>query len=113
MTGSMYLRVSMIAHIPNLLFSNSNSAIRFRRMTYVLSPVAWCPQVYRSDNACRNSAALVEAERPFQLDICIWGNAHVWEWGARVVSTQSPHVITILCADVVHTPTGPLMAHVW
>jgi alpha-galactosidase len=41
---------------------NSNSAIRYRRMT----------------------AALAAQPRPIQLDICIWGQANVWTWGARV-----------------------------
>ncbi|KAF5370766.1 hypothetical protein D9758_001833 [Tetrapyrgos nigripes] len=41
---------------------NSNSAIRYRQMT----------------------AALAKQTQPIQLDICIWGQANVWEWGARV-----------------------------
>jgi len=41
---------------------NSNSAIRYRQM----------------------GAALAEQSRPFQYDLCIWGTAEVWEWGARV-----------------------------
>jgi len=31
------------------------------------------------------SAALAHVSRPIQLDICIWGQANVWTWGARVV----------------------------
>ncbi|KAF5351855.1 hypothetical protein D9756_007703 [Leucocoprinus leucothites] len=42
---------------------NSNSGIRYRQMT----------------------AALADVSRPIQLDICIWGTAQVWTWGARVV----------------------------
>jgi len=41
---------------------NSNSAIRYRQM----------------------AGALAAQSRPIQLDICIWGTARVWEWGARV-----------------------------
>ncbi|KAF9464940.1 glycoside hydrolase [Collybia nuda] len=41
---------------------NSNSAIRYRQMT----------------------AALVAQPQPIQYSICIWGNAHVWDWGGRV-----------------------------
>ncbi|XP_006460642.1 hypothetical protein AGABI2DRAFT_70106 [Agaricus bisporus var. bisporus H97] len=40
---------------------NSNSGIRYRRMTDALSKVS----------------------RPIQLDVCIWGQAQVWTWGAR------------------------------
>ncbi|KIJ52351.1 glycoside hydrolase family 27 protein [Sphaerobolus stellatus SS14] len=41
---------------------NSNSAIRYRRMT----------------------AALDSVSRPIQYDLCIWGDANVWTWGSRV-----------------------------
>ncbi|TFL01475.1 glycoside hydrolase [Pterulicium gracile] len=41
---------------------NSNSAIRFRLMT----------------------AALANVPRTIEYDICIWGQARVWTWGARV-----------------------------
>ncbi|KAH9054275.1 glycoside hydrolase [Lactarius vividus] len=41
---------------------NSNSAIRFRRM----------------------GAAIANNDPPMQYDLCIWGDAHVWTWGARV-----------------------------
>ncbi|KDQ57454.1 glycoside hydrolase family 27 protein [Jaapia argillacea MUCL 33604] len=41
---------------------NSNSAIRYRQMT----------------------AALVAQSQPIQYNLCIWGNANVWQWGARV-----------------------------
>ncbi|GJE97766.1 glycoside hydrolase family 27 protein [Phanerochaete sordida] len=40
----------------------SNSAIRYRQMT----------------------AALVAQPHPVQFSICIWGDANVWTWGARV-----------------------------
>ncbi|KAH9034867.1 glycoside hydrolase superfamily [Lactarius pseudohatsudake] len=41
---------------------NSNSAIRFRRM----------------------GAAIADNDPPMEYDLCIWGDAHVWTWGARV-----------------------------
>ncbi|KAI0746038.1 glycoside hydrolase [Earliella scabrosa] len=47
---------------PNGDWYNSNSAIRYRRMT----------------------AAMNTTGRPFQFNLCIWGNANVWDWGARV-----------------------------
>ncbi|KAG8764894.1 hypothetical protein FRC12_007818 [Ceratobasidium sp. 428] len=43
---------------------NSNSALRYRRMTAALNSVA--------------------SIRPIQYGICNWGNANVWTWGARV-----------------------------
>lgn len=39
------------------------------------------------------SAALVAQPRPIQYSICIWGNAHVWDWGGRVVT---PNVTLIV-----------------
>ncbi|KDR86112.1 hypothetical protein GALMADRAFT_132705 [Galerina marginata CBS 339.88] len=41
---------------------NSNSAIRYRQMT----------------------AALDSVSRPIQFELCIWGQANVWQWGSRV-----------------------------
>ncbi|KDR71599.1 hypothetical protein GALMADRAFT_143854 [Galerina marginata CBS 339.88] len=41
---------------------NSNSAIRYRQM----------------------GAALAGVSRPIQFELCIWGQANVWNWGARV-----------------------------
>ncbi|KAG8742961.1 hypothetical protein FRC10_000583 [Ceratobasidium sp. 414] len=43
---------------------NSNSAIRYRRMTAALNAVV--------------------SIRPIEFDICIWGESKVWTWGARV-----------------------------
>ncbi|KII92767.1 glycoside hydrolase family 27 protein [Plicaturopsis crispa FD-325 SS-3] len=43
---------------------NSNSAIRYRQMAGALAAQ---PQT-----------------RPIQFDLCIWGTANVWTWGARV-----------------------------
>lgn len=36
----------------------------------------------------RSSAALAAQSRPIQYNICIWGNANVWDWGGRVVSSH-------------------------
>ncbi|TDL16123.1 glycoside hydrolase [Rickenella mellea] len=47
---------------PNNDWYYSYSAIRFRQMT----------------------AALANQSRPIQYDLCIWGDARVWEWGAKV-----------------------------
>ncbi|OCH95116.1 glycoside hydrolase [Obba rivulosa] len=41
---------------------NSNSAIRYRQM----------------------GAALAAQSNPIQFNLCIWGDANVWQWGARV-----------------------------
>ncbi|GLB42416.1 putative melibiase [Lyophyllum shimeji] len=41
---------------------NSNSALRYRQM----------------------GDALAAQPRPIQYELCIWGRANVWEWGARV-----------------------------
>ncbi|KAF8903142.1 glycoside hydrolase [Gymnopilus junonius] len=41
---------------------NSNSSIRYRQMT----------------------AALDSVSRPIEFSLCIWGDANVWEWGAKV-----------------------------
>ncbi|KAF8585907.1 glycoside hydrolase family 27 protein [Ramaria rubella] len=46
----------------NFDWYNSNTAIRYRQMT----------------------AALDSVSRPIQFDICDWGTANVWTWGARV-----------------------------
>jgi hypothetical protein len=34
---------------------------------------------------CSFSGALALQARPIQFDLCIWGQAEVWTWGARVV----------------------------
>lgn len=31
------------------------------------------------------SGALADQARPVQFGLCIWGQANVWNWGARVV----------------------------
>ncbi|KIP11591.1 glycoside hydrolase family 27 protein [Phlebiopsis gigantea 11061_1 CR5-6] len=47
-------------------YYNSNSAIRYRQMT----------------------AALAAQPNPIQFNLCIWGAANVWEWGARVAGLK-------------------------
>jgi alpha-galactosidase len=47
---------------PDNNWYNSNSAIRYRQMT----------------------AALDGISRPIEFELCIWGDAYVWEWGSRV-----------------------------
>jgi hypothetical protein len=41
----------------------------------------------KDDNHTRD--ALSKVSRPIQLDVCIWGRAEVWTWGARAVSTST------------------------
>jgi alpha-galactosidase len=31
------------------------------------------------------AGALASQTRPIQFELCIWGQAQVWTWGARVV----------------------------
>lgn len=38
------------------------------------------------------SAAIAFNDPPMQYDLCIWGEAHVWTWGARVVCGLSAHI---------------------
>ncbi|KIM69771.1 glycoside hydrolase family 27 protein [Scleroderma citrinum Foug A] len=60
---------------------NSNSAIRYRRMT----------------------AALDVQKSPVQYSLCIWGQAHVWEWGSKVGHswrvTDWSSVVSIITAN--------------
>ncbi|PPQ76390.1 hypothetical protein CVT26_015379 [Gymnopilus dilepis] len=55
-----YISLRLSVHVST--FSNSNSSIRYRQMT----------------------AALDGVSRPIQFSLCIWGDANVWEWGAKV-----------------------------
>ena len=52
--------------------------------------------------------------RPFQFNLCIWGNANVWDWGARVVSAQSSARCRISLFSF-NTPDGRVCAqgHSW
>ncbi|KAH8107756.1 glycoside hydrolase superfamily [Cristinia sonorae] len=49
---------------PNDDWYESNSAIRYRQMAGAL--------------------ATTQTTRPIQFSLCIWGEAHVWDWGAKV-----------------------------
>jgi alpha-galactosidase len=59
--------------------SNSNSALRYRQMRFVRSLKSCACGVNEL-----SSAALAAQPNPIQLSICIWGNANVPTWGARV-----------------------------
>lgn len=48
-----------------------------------------------------SSAALVAQSRPIQYNLCIWGNANVWDWGGRVVSS---HYANYLVSSDFHSP---------
>ncbi|KXN90847.1 putative alpha-galactosidase B [Leucoagaricus sp. SymC.cos] len=78
---------------------NSNSAIRYRQMT----------------------SALDKVSHPIQLDICIWGQAQVWTWGApyqghswRMSGDSSPtwsYITNIININVAHLNTIDFFAH--
>ncbi|KAH9892802.1 glycoside hydrolase [Cubamyces lactineus] len=77
---------------------NSNSAIRYRQMT----------------------AALNETGRPFQFNLCIWGAANVWDWGARVghswrmsgdSSASWGYITNILTTNVQHLSSIDFYSH--
>ncbi|KAH9961254.1 glycoside hydrolase [Russula dissimulans] len=77
---------------------NSNSAIRFRKM----------------------GAAIAKNHPPVQLDLCIWGEAHVWTWGARVGHSwrmsgdSSPtweYIESIIRINVDHLSSVDFFAH--
>ncbi|KAF8160647.1 glycoside hydrolase superfamily [Crassisporium funariophilum] len=68
---------------------NSNSAIRYRQMT----------------------AALAAQSRPIQFELCIWGQANVWNWGSRVghswrmsgdSSATWSYITSIITTNVAH-----------
>ncbi|KAJ7746016.1 glycoside hydrolase [Mycena metata] len=72
---------------------NSNSAIRYRQMT----------------------AALAAQSRPFQFNLCLWGNYNVWNWGSRVghswrltgdASATWSFITTAITTSVSHSATG-------
>ncbi|KAK0504825.1 glycoside hydrolase, partial [Armillaria luteobubalina] len=78
--------------------SNSNSAIRYRQM----------------------GGALAEQSRPIQFSLCIWGNANVWDWGARVghswrMSSDSratwSYITSIITINVAHLSAIGFYAH--
>ncbi|RDX42066.1 glycoside hydrolase [Lentinus brumalis] len=77
---------------------NSNSAIRYRQMT----------------------AALNATGRPFHFNLCIWGNANVWDWGARVghswrmsgdASASWSYITSIITTNVQHLDSIDFYSH--
>ncbi|KAM5540296.1 hypothetical protein V8D89_006115 [Ganoderma adspersum] len=77
---------------------NSNSAIRYRQMT----------------------AAMNETGRPFHFSLCIWGNANVWDWGARVghswrmsgdSSASWSYITSIITTNVQHLDSIDFYSH--
>ncbi|KAH9994042.1 glycoside hydrolase superfamily [Russula vinacea] len=80
------------------LHSNSNSAIRFR---------------YMGD-------AIANNDPPMQFSLCIWGDAHVWTWGARVghswrmsgdSSSTWDYIKSIISKNVDHLSSVNFFAH--
>ncbi|KAI9509426.1 glycoside hydrolase [Russula earlei] len=77
---------------------NSNSAIRFREM----------------------GTAIANNDPPMQYSLCIWGEAHVWTWGARVghswrmAGDSSPtweYIKSIIKHNVNHLSSVDFFAH--
>ncbi|KAF8265236.1 glycoside hydrolase superfamily [Lactarius quietus] len=77
---------------------NSNSALRFREM----------------------GSAIANNDPPMQYDLCIWGDAHVWTWGARVghswrmAGDSSPtweYIKSIMEINVDHLSSIDFFAH--
>ncbi|KAH9859068.1 glycoside hydrolase [Lenzites betulinus] len=77
---------------------NSNSAIRYRQMT----------------------AALNGTARPFEFNLCIWGAANVWDWGARVghswrmsgdSSASWNYITSIITTNVQHLSSIDFFSH--
>jgi hypothetical protein len=55
------------------------------------------------------SAAIAKNDPPMQFNLCIWGDAEVWTWGARVVCGISARH---LCVMLKHAYIGSLLAYV-
>ncbi|KDR75050.1 hypothetical protein GALMADRAFT_140601 [Galerina marginata CBS 339.88] len=79
-------------------YYNSNSAIRYRQMT----------------------AALAGISRPVQFELCIWGQANVWDWGARAghswrmsgdSSATWSYITSIITTNVAHISATNFFAH--
>ncbi|GLB37677.1 putative melibiase [Lyophyllum shimeji] len=77
---------------------NSNSALRYRQM----------------------GDALAAQSRPIQYEICIWGQANVWTWGARVghswrmsgdASPSWSYITSIIKTNVAHLNYTNFWAH--
>lgn len=77
---------------------NSNSAIRYRQMT----------------------AALAAQSRPVQFNLCIWGTANVWDWGARVghswrmsgdAGPTWSYIMSIISINVQHLSSIDFFSH--
>jgi hypothetical protein len=54
------------------------------------------------------SAAIANNDPPMQYSICIWGEARVWTWGARVVCERSA---CHWCTMLKRANIGSLLAH--
>ncbi|KAJ7593911.1 glycoside hydrolase [Mycena floridula] len=83
---------------PNNDWYNSNSAIRYRQM----------------------GAALAKQSRPFQYNLCDWGNYNTWDWGARVghswrmsgdSSASWSYITSIITTNVAHLSAIDFFAH--
>jgi alpha-galactosidase len=77
---------------------NSNSAIRYRQMT----------------------AALAKVPRTMQFELCIWGTANVWDWGARVGhswriagdgSATWDYITSVISVNVAHNTAVNFFSH--
>jgi len=77
---------------------NSNTALRYKRM----------------------GAALAAQSRPVQFELCDWGTANVWEWGARVghswrmsgdASPEWSYITSIITTNVAHLSSINFWAH--
>ena len=74
--------------------------------------------IYRTILALRSASCLTRVAHyshaiahnvpPIQFSLCIWGEAHVWTWGARVVCQLS--AIRFIMLKLLHP--GSFLAHV-
>ncbi|THU95340.1 glycoside hydrolase [Dendrothele bispora CBS 962.96] len=83
---------------PGGYWYNSNTAIRYRQM----------------------GAALAKQSRPIQYDLCLWGLANVWTWGARVghswrmsfdSSSTWSYIADIMSINVAHLSAVDFFSH--
>ncbi|KAK0461320.1 glycoside hydrolase [Desarmillaria tabescens] len=77
---------------------NSNTAVRYRQM----------------------GGALAQQSRPIQFALCNWGNANVWDWGARVghswrmsgdSSASWSYITSIIATNAAHLSSIGFYAH--